>query len=145
MGDYPLKEKNLVIADPDILTFELNDHKWVCFYFIENFEFIILFSRPAFFILASDGLWDTFSNEEAVLFVKKHLHEPDYGAKSLTLQSYHRGSVDNITVLVIVFRNGKYKIGESNMNSSDSIPKQKPTPPAAPTTVKKSPSFKKYN
>lgn len=27
MGDYPLKEKNLVIADPDILTFELNDHK----------------------------------------------------------------------------------------------------------------------
>lgn len=27
MGDYPLKEKNLVIADPDILTFDLNDHK----------------------------------------------------------------------------------------------------------------------
>ncbi|KAL5280861.1 PPM1L family protein [Megaselia abdita] len=27
MGDYPLKENNLVIADPDILTFELNDHK----------------------------------------------------------------------------------------------------------------------
>lgn len=27
LGDYPLKEKNLVIADPDILTFELADHK----------------------------------------------------------------------------------------------------------------------
>lgn len=27
MGDYPLKEKKLVIADPDILTFDLNDHK----------------------------------------------------------------------------------------------------------------------
>lgn len=27
MGDYPLKEKNLVIAEPDILTFDLTDHK----------------------------------------------------------------------------------------------------------------------
>lgn len=27
MGDYPLKENNLVIAEPDILTFELADHK----------------------------------------------------------------------------------------------------------------------
>lgn len=27
MGDYPLKDKKLVIADPDILTFDLNDHK----------------------------------------------------------------------------------------------------------------------
>lgn len=27
LGDYPLKENNFVIADPDILTFELNDHK----------------------------------------------------------------------------------------------------------------------
>lgn len=27
LGDYPLKEKNFVIADPDILKFELNDHK----------------------------------------------------------------------------------------------------------------------
>lgn len=28
LGDYPLKPK-LVIADPDILTFDLADHKWV--------------------------------------------------------------------------------------------------------------------
>lgn len=27
MGDYPLKDKKLVIANPDILTFDLNDHK----------------------------------------------------------------------------------------------------------------------
>lgn len=145
MGDYPLKEKNLVIADPDILTFDLNDHKWVLeTKYLKLYWKTRSFSRPAFFILASDGLWDTFSNEEAVLFVKKHLHEPDYGAKSLTMQSYHRGSVDNITVLVIVFRNGVYKIGESNMNSSDSIPKQKLTP-APLTPLKKTPSLKKYN
>ncbi|XP_063529139.1 protein phosphatase 1L [Cydia strobilella] len=89
MGDYPLKDKKFVIADPDILTFNLNDHK------------------PVFLVLASDGLWDTFSNEEAVKFIKERLDEPDYGAKSLTLQAYYRGSVDNITVLVINFLDNK--------------------------------------
>ena len=64
-------------------------------------------------MLASDGLWDTFSNEESVSFIKEHLHEPDFGAKSITLQSYIRGSVDNVTVLVIAFKNGKYEIGSS--------------------------------
>lgn len=87
LGDYPLKDKNLVIADPDILTFDLKDHK------------------PSFVILASDGLWDTFSNEEAVAFIKERLNEPDFGAKSIALQSYQRGSLDNITVLIINFEN----------------------------------------
>lgn len=87
LGDYPLKDSKLVIADPDILTFNLGDHK------------------PSFVILASDGLWDTFSNEEAVAFIKERLEEPDYGAKSITLQSYKRGSLDNITVMIINFQN----------------------------------------
>ncbi|XP_060533174.1 protein phosphatase 1L [Cylas formicarius] len=86
LGDYPLKDRKLVIAEPDILTFNLTDHK------------------PQFLILASDGLWDTFSNEEAVHFVREHLNEPDYGVKSLTLQSFYRGSLDNITVIVINFK-----------------------------------------
>ncbi|XP_031619124.1 protein phosphatase 1L [Contarinia nasturtii] len=96
LGDYPLKEKNFVIAEPDILTFELNDHK------------------PKFIILASDGLWDTFSNEEAVAYIKDKLNEPHFGAKSITIESYNRGSVDNITVMVIVFKDGRYQIGTSN-------------------------------
>ncbi|KAF7994515.1 hypothetical protein HCN44_003987 [Aphidius gifuensis] len=92
LGDYPLKDKKLVIADPDILTFDLTDHD------------------PMFIILATDGLWDTFTNEEAVAFVKERLHEPFYGAKSLTLQSYYRGSLDNITVLVVNLKNRKNNI-----------------------------------
>ncbi|XP_017481753.1 PREDICTED: protein phosphatase 1L isoform X3 [Rhagoletis zephyria] len=100
LGDYPLKDKNLVIANPDILTFELNDHK------------------PAFLILASDGLWDTFNNEEACTFIKKHLHEADYGAKALTMESYQRGSVDNITVLLVVFRNGNYRISSATTSTN---------------------------
>ncbi|XP_050362283.1 protein phosphatase 1L [Nymphalis io] len=92
MGDYPLKDKKFVIADPDILTFNLDDHK------------------PMFLVLASDGLWDTFTNEEAVKFIKERLDEPDYGAKSLTLQAYYRGSVDNITVLVINFLSSQFSM-----------------------------------
>jgi protein phosphatase 1L len=43
-----------------------------------------------FIILATDGLWDTFSNEEAVAFIKERINEPHFGAKSITLQSYYR-------------------------------------------------------
>ncbi|XP_075153508.1 protein phosphatase 1L isoform X2 [Haematobia irritans] len=107
LGDYPLKDKNLVIANPDILSFDLNDHK------------------PLFLILASDGLWDTFTNEEACSYIKDHLHEPDFGAKSLALQSYYRGSVDNITVLVIAFKNGIYRIGgSSSATQNNATPSQ---------------------
>lgn len=96
LGDYPLKDKKFVIADPDILTFELNDHK------------------PLFIILASDGLWDTFTNEEAVAFIKDRLHEDDYGAKSITIQSYNRGSLDNITVMIINFKENKFSFQTTN-------------------------------
>ncbi|XP_070162825.1 protein phosphatase 1L isoform X1 [Polyergus mexicanus] len=98
LGDYPLKDKKLVIADPDILTFDLNDH------------------NPMFIVLASDGLWDTFSNEEAVAFIKERINEPHFGAKSITLQSFYRGSADNITVVVINLKNRKYSISEAKKN-----------------------------
>ncbi|XP_033328697.1 protein phosphatase 1L isoform X1 [Megalopta genalis] len=94
LGDYPLKDKKLVIADPDILTFDLSDH------------------NPMFIVLASDGLWDTFTNEEAVAFIKERINEPHYGAKSITLQSYYRGSADNITVVVINLKDRKFVISE---------------------------------
>lgn len=38
----------MVVCDPDILSFNIRDH------------------RMHFAILASDGLWDTHTNEEAV-------------------------------------------------------------------------------
>ena len=86
LGDLPLKEKNFLIADPDILTFDLQE------------------LEPRFMILATDGLWDYFSNEEAVEFVLDRLSEPHFGAKSLVLQAYYRGSLDNITVMVVDFQ-----------------------------------------
>lgn len=86
LGDFPLKDRKLIIAEPDILTFNLDDLK------------------PKFMILATDGLWDTFTNEEAVAFINENLNETHLGAKSLVYQAYRRGSVDNITVMVVDFR-----------------------------------------
>ncbi|XP_056421053.1 protein phosphatase 1L isoform X2 [Hyla sarda] len=88
LGDYPLKNLNVIISDPDILSFDLDK------------------LQPEFMILASDGLWDAFSNEEAVRFIKERLDEPHFGAKSIVLQSFYRGCPDNITVMVVKFRNG---------------------------------------
>ncbi|CAG0901080.1 unnamed protein product [Cyprideis torosa] len=48
LGDYPLKKNaKLVIPDPDVLIFDLRDFK------------------PTFLCLASDGLWDAFTNDDA--------------------------------------------------------------------------------
>lgn len=89
LGDYPLKNLNVVIPDPDIMTFDLDK------------------LQPEFMILASDGLWDAFSNEEAVRFVRERLDEPHFGAKSIVLQSFYRGCPDNITVMVVKFKSGR--------------------------------------
>ncbi|XP_045929063.1 protein phosphatase, Mg2+/Mn2+ dependent, 1Lb isoform X1 [Micropterus dolomieu] len=86
LGDYPLKNLNVVIPDPDIMSFDLNK------------------LQPEFMILATDGLWDTFSNEEAVRFIRERLDEPHFGAKSIVLQSFYRGCPDNITVMVVKFK-----------------------------------------
>ncbi|XP_051963485.1 protein phosphatase, Mg2+/Mn2+ dependent, 1Lb [Xyrauchen texanus] len=86
LGDYLLKKHNVLISDPDVTTFDLDK------------------LRPQFMILASDGLWDAFSNEEAVHFIKQRLNEPHFGAKSIVLQSFNRGCPDNITVMVVKFK-----------------------------------------
>ncbi|XP_062409358.1 protein phosphatase, Mg2+/Mn2+ dependent, 1Lb [Sardina pilchardus] len=86
LGDYPLKNLNVIVPDPDVLTFDLDK------------------LQPRFMILASDGLWDAFSNEEAVRFVRERLDEPHFGAKSIVLQAFYRGCPDNITVMVVKFK-----------------------------------------
>jgi len=84
LGDYPLKDKNVVVSDPDVLSFSLKDH------------------RMQFAVLASDGLWDTHTNEEAVYTIKARLDkERLMGAETLAREAFSRGSLDNVTVLVI--------------------------------------------
>ena len=99
LGDFPLKDKNLITCEPDILSFRLKK------------------LDSEFAILASDGLWDTHSNEEAAQFIKSQLKNSNLdnrasrrqniedAAKSLAMDSYRKGSTDNVTVIVLDFKN----------------------------------------
>ncbi|KAK9050317.1 hypothetical protein SSX86_030713 [Deinandra increscens subsp. villosa] len=80
-GDKLLKQ--YVVADPEIQE-EKVDH---------SLEFLIL---------ASDGLWDVVSNDEAVAMVKP-IESPEEASKKLVEEASQRGSADNITALVVRF------------------------------------------
>lgn len=86
LGDFPLKDRRLVVAQPDVLTFNLAD------------------LGATFMVLASDGLWDALSNDDAVAFAAPHLDEPLCGARSLVNRAYDIGSLDNISALVVDLR-----------------------------------------
>ncbi|CAO1356927.1 unnamed protein product [Diamesa tonsa] len=99
LGDYPLKQKKVIIADPEIKTFKFSDHK------------------PKFIILASDGIFDVFSSQDAVDFVSQHSKEFHYGAKSLVKKALARKSGDNLTAIVIKFIKPKPKNKDSIKSS----------------------------
>ncbi|CAL5419423.1 unnamed protein product [Camellia sinensis] len=80
-GDRLLKQ--YVVADPDIQEEKVD-------------------SSLEFLILASDGLWDVVTNEEAVAMVKP-IQEPEEAANKLMQEACQRGSADNITVVVVRF------------------------------------------
>ncbi|MED6207544.1 putative protein phosphatase 2C 59 [Stylosanthes scabra] len=80
-GDRLLKQ--YVVADPEIQEEKVD-------------------SSLEFLILASDGLWDVVSNEEAVAMIKK-IDDAEEAAKKLMQEAYQRGSSDNITCVVVRF------------------------------------------
>lgn len=81
-GDRPLKR--YVIPTPDI-----RDE--------------VLTSDDDCLILASDGLWDVVSNQDAVALVR-NIKEADRAAHRLVEEAFQRGSNDNISCVVLKFR-----------------------------------------
>lgn len=81
-GDRLLKR--FVVADPDILEAELG-------------------AEDRVLILATDGLWDVISNEEAIRLIR-HIGEAEAAAKKLTDEAFARGSSDNISCVVVQFK-----------------------------------------
>ncbi|XP_021900113.1 probable protein phosphatase 2C 59 isoform X1 [Carica papaya] len=80
-GDRLLKQ--YVVADPEIQEEKID-------------------SSLEFLILASDGLWDVVTNEEAVAMTKP-IEDPEEAAKRLMMEAYRRGSADNITCVFVRF------------------------------------------
>ncbi|CAN6475953.1 unnamed protein product [Victoria cruziana] len=79
-GDRLLKQ--FVVADPEIKEEVINDVE--------------------FLILASDGLWNVMSNEDAVAAVRD-ISEAETAARRLIEEAFARGSTDNITCIVVRF------------------------------------------
>ncbi|CAN7101463.1 unnamed protein product [Brassica rapa subsp. narinosa] len=98
-GDRLLKE--YVIADPEIQEEKIDD----------SLEFLIL---------ASDGLWDVFSNEEAVEVVKE-VEDPEESTKKLVGEAIKRGSADNITCVIVRFLESKNANSNADASSSQEI------------------------
>lgn len=84
-GDRLLKQ--YVVAEPEIQEAVIDD----------DVEFLVL---------ASDGLWDVVTNEDAISLVKS-IEDPEVAARKLTETAYAKGSADNITCLVVRFHKGK--------------------------------------
>jgi len=84
LGDHFLKQNNLgVIVDPFVS---------------EPFK---LGASDSFIIIASDGLWDTMTGQEAVDLIKD-LDSPEKMARKLVGSALHSSKcTDNITVIVI--------------------------------------------
>ncbi|KAK8456001.1 hypothetical protein SEVIR_4G258100v4 [Setaria viridis] len=95
-GDKLLKQ--YVVADPEIKE-EVVD------------------SSLEFLILASDGLWDVVTNEEAVAMVKPIL-DSEQAAKRLLAEASQRGSADNITCVVVRFLEQNNGMGRVTNNQA---------------------------
>ncbi|CAL9117692.1 protein phosphatase 2C 59 [Musa troglodytarum] len=66
----------------------------------------VIDSSLEFLILASDGLWDVVTNEEAVAMIQS-MEDPEQAARRLLQEACHRGSADNITCIVVQFSAGE--------------------------------------
>eukprot|EP00301_Raphidiophrys_heterophryoidea_P018895 c388_g1_i1.p1 GENE.c388_g1_i1~~c388_g1_i1.p1 ORF type:complete len:391 (+),score=103.47 c388_g1_i1:41-1174(+) len=89
LGDGP--DKGGVTADPEVREFQLKDDD----------EFIIL---------ASDGLWDVLSSQQAVDIVRTNraaFEHPKMAAEILVSVAYVLGSLDNISALVVQLQNSR--------------------------------------
>ncbi|OQR96554.1 protein phosphatase 1L-like protein [Achlya hypogyna] len=62
--------------------------------------------NPGFIVVASDGVWDTVTNDDAGRFVDERLDRDDLYeiAQDLVIEAYVRGSADNMLALVIDLR-----------------------------------------
>jgi len=81
-------KSSLVHAVPDIQVYDRRE---------VNYEFLIL---------ASDGLWDVMSSQQAVNFVKESLLEHqdvDKASKQLVQEALNLATKDNVTCLVVAF------------------------------------------
>lgn len=68
---------------------------------------LTLSKEDEFLIIGSDGLWEVFSNQNAVDFARRRLQEHNdvrLCCKQMVEEAIHRGAMDNLTVVMVTFR-----------------------------------------
>jgi protein phosphatase 1L len=59
--------------------------------------------RHSALVIATDGVWDVVGNDEAAALVSKH-SSAEAAARALVIGAYERGSMDNISAVVVLLR-----------------------------------------
>jgi len=71
---------------------------------------VALDATDEFVILASDGVFDVFDNEQVVR-IARSAGSPQEAANLLTSSAFHAGSLDNVTAIVVALRGYKPNAG----------------------------------
>ena len=117
-GDTQFKEPayNPVIAVPDLVS-------------------EVITPMTEFGIVATDGLWDVVAPQLAVNLVRKKLSKRadlQECSRELVQEAVARGSVDNITVLLMTFHmhdKEKEKDKDKDNKDKEKVPPRRPGPP----------------
>jgi len=92
-GDYEFKEAKYLVADPEIkqVTLERDAH---------------------FLVMGCDGLYEKFTNDEIVSYIKNKISSQPLEAviQQLVEEALDRGTEDNITVIVVNFKKAYKKL-----------------------------------
>lgn len=113
-GDKHLKEKaNILIANPEIICIDIFPH------------------IDQFIVMATDGLWDVLSNQSVVDMVKESLSKANISFQDMNLatklnqiseaiasHAVKIGSMDNVTVTILLIRGTSNKIATTDRNQS---------------------------
>ena len=83
LGDLVSKgDDKFIIPDPELKTVDVKP------------------GSKTVMILATDGVWDVLTNQEAVNIVMHHRAQGSNAARALVAEAYKRKSGDNITAVV---------------------------------------------
>ena len=89
-GNPSLKASNYLISEPEV-------------------SYIALHDNISFIVLATDGLWDVMSSNRVAkqIYTNQRYYNPTQMAELLANEAHHRGSSDNISVIILKFEKGK--------------------------------------
>jgi serine/threonine protein phosphatase PrpC len=122
-GNYEYKEAQILSSEPEI-------------------HHISLTSDVEYLVVGSDGLYEHFTNEEIISFIKNGLNRSNNPnlemiVKELVEEAIDRGSGDNITILVVKFEKAFKKLLKKKAKKQQ--PGKSTHPAVGPTVTKNNP------